>query len=314
MSDCGPMRESCCTSLLVSGGKFNRTYNTAGATSGPPDGGWPDEANPATVSDFRLDKYPVTYGRFKQFFAAVGGGWTPPAGSGKHTHLNGGLGLNTFPVLSAALDYERGWDPSWSGTLSSLAPPAAGSGCVGSAAGEEPLPVNCVDWYTAYGFCIWDGGFLPSDAEWQYAAAGGSEERVFPWGSADPGTMNEYAVYDCYYGDGGNRNDAGCNVVTGAIPVTVLAPVGAAPRGAGRWGQLDLAGELIQWTLDDQGLYANPCTDCSYLNISTTLRAGRGGAFNAPLSWMVQAQLPTYDFQHSPDLALELGIRCARTP
>jgi formylglycine-generating enzyme len=37
---------------------------------------------------------------------------------------------------------------------------------------HENLPINCINWYEAYAFCIWDGGFLPSDAESEYAAAG----------------------------------------------------------------------------------------------------------------------------------------------
>jgi hypothetical protein len=60
------------------------------------------------VSGFRLDKYLVTVGRFRQFVDAWSGGagYTPPAGSGKHTHLNGGLGLanNENPGT-----YEPGW-------------------------------------------------------------------------------------------------------------------------------------------------------------------------------------------------------------
>ena len=52
---------------------------------------------------------------------------------------------------------------------------------------NDNLPVSCVSWTEAYAFCIWDGGFLPSDAEWGYAAAGGSAQREFPWGSADSG-------------------------------------------------------------------------------------------------------------------------------
>ena len=53
------------------------------------------EGDPATVSGFRLDKYLVTVGRFRQFVEIWNGGagYAPSAGSGKHTYLNGGRGL-----------------------------------------------------------------------------------------------------------------------------------------------------------------------------------------------------------------------------
>ena len=40
---------------------------------------------------------------------------------------------------------------------------------------NEARPINCITWWEALAFCIWDGGFLPSAAEWNYAAAGGSD-------------------------------------------------------------------------------------------------------------------------------------------
>jgi len=60
---CGAAGESCCTSPEVTGGTFYRTYTNDG--SGPT-----AEADPATVSSFRLDKYDVTVGRFRQFVSA----------------------------------------------------------------------------------------------------------------------------------------------------------------------------------------------------------------------------------------------------
>ena len=76
MSDCGG--ESCCASLEVPGGTFFRTYVNDG-------GGPTSEADPATVNAFRLDKYDVTVGRFRQFVGGwnCGAGWKPARGSGK---------------------------------------------------------------------------------------------------------------------------------------------------------------------------------------------------------------------------------------
>jgi|SRR5580704_4705762 sulfatase modifying factor 1 len=112
----------------------------------------------------------------------------PAAGSGKHAHLNGGRGLRS---AADPTSYEPGWGPSDDANvsptdahLSSCSPAATWTP---SPSGSENLPINCVDWAEAYAFCIWDGGFLPSDAEWEYAAAGGSEQREYPWGSALPG-------------------------------------------------------------------------------------------------------------------------------
>jgi len=70
LTDCGESHESCCTSLPVPGGTFYRTYKNTG--HGPT-----GKADPATVSSFRLDKYLVTVGRFRQFVNARLAGYVP---------------------------------------------------------------------------------------------------------------------------------------------------------------------------------------------------------------------------------------------
>ena len=311
MTNCGPGgrgAESCCTSLEVCGGTYHRTYTSSG--SGPM-----GEADPATVSNFRLDEYLVTVGRFRQFVNAWNGGagYTPPAGSGKHVHLNGGLGLENSASPGT---YEPGWAVSDEYEIN---PTNDWLGCsarwqtwTNSAGGNENLPINCANWFESYAFCIWDGGFLPSEAEWEYAAAGGAEQREHPWGSTDPGTANQYAIYG--YGASGTP-DPDC-YFPGEGPCagfTNMAPVGTPALGAGLWGQLDMAGEASEWTLDWLASgYVDPSMDAAYLTpTGNKARVRRGGHFASN----AYALVPTYRLASQPiDRTNITGFRCARSP
>jgi formylglycine-generating enzyme required for sulfatase activity len=274
-----------------------------------PDGGPTGEADPASVSGFRLDKYLVTVGRFRRFVAAWNGGagYTPPAGSGKHTHLNAGQGLVNVGG-DAGVAYEPGWVTSDNGNIAptdanlTTACNAAFATWTTEAGSQEDLPINCVNWYESYAFCIWDGGFLPTEAEWEYAAAGGSQQREYPWGSAAPGTGNEYAIYGAYY-------PSGSGVVEG---VGNIAPVGTATLGAGLWGQLDLAGEMWEWNMDFYAPYVDPCVDCTNLT-AASYRVFRGGDFGSLASTSVE--LPSSRFVGTSfPRSLGVGFRCARAP
>src|SRR5262249_55608726 len=113
MTNCGASgNDCCCASFEVPGGTYYRTYTNTGLF---PTG----ESDPASVSGFRLDKYVVTVGRFRQFVSAWkgGSGFVPPAGSGLHAHLNAGRGLAAGPGVSSGQTYEPGWDPSFDGNL-----------------------------------------------------------------------------------------------------------------------------------------------------------------------------------------------------
>ncbi len=265
------------------------------------------------MSNFRLDKYLVTVGRFRQFVNAVlppdgGMGWSPQAGSGKHSHLNGGHGLVNVGD-DAGLAYEPGWVATDDSNVAPTSTNLTADGFknrsatwTASAGGHEILPINCVNWYEAYAFCIWDGGFLPSEAEWEYAASGGNQQREYPWGSTDPGTFNQYAIYGCYFGGG-----TGPGTCSG---LANIAPVGTATLGAGLWGQLDMAREVWEWNLDWDALYA-ACTDCAdFTATAGATRTARGGSFGDYASSL----LTTYRNGYPPDYRVNfIGFRCARS-
>jgi formylglycine-generating enzyme required for sulfatase activity len=304
MTNCGPCDESCCRSIEVTGGSFYRTYTNSG--EGPT-----GEGDLASVSGLRIDKYLVTVGRFRQFVRAWQGGYVPEVGSGKHTHLNGGQGLAAAGVPGT---YEPGWVSTGDSWLNLT---DANLACVGPAfnsptwtdapGSQENLPINCVDWWEAYAFCIWDGAFLPSEAELGYVEAGGSEQRQYPWGTIAPGTENRYAIFgydqnmDCHYPSPGGA----CSGVAN------LAAVGAASAGAGRWSQLDLAGDVGEWALDWFAMpYIDPCADCGDFS-EASLRTIRGGAYYLGASDLA----PWFrDGRYPPGRNGDVGFRCARTP
>ena len=290
---CGPSGDSCCGSLLVTGGSFFRSYDgtTAGHSS---------KADAATVSNFRLDRYEVTVGRFRLFKAAWEGGFRPFAGDGVHHHLNGGSGLAD---ASGAAKHEKGWDTAWA---KNVAPTDANLKCdpanqtwTPSVAANEDRPINCVDWYEAYAFCIWDGAFLPTEAEWNYAAAGGADQRVFPW-STPPSSQ----ASDC--------TDANY-VHTCATSAIGPNAVGGTTHGDGKYGQADLAGNVGEWTLDAYAPYVSPCSDCAYLAADTSIRVVRGGAFGNDNAVNIETA-NRYAVDLTAPRSSSIGIRCARTP
>ncbi len=293
---CGPSGTSpCCESPVVPGGMFYRSYDMAAGTP------YTDMGYPATVSTLRLDKYEITVGRFRTFVdAGLGTQANPPASSAGGRTLNGTAN-------------QGGWDPAWNASLAintgtlvnDFKCSATYQTWTDTPGGNENRPMNCVDWYEAMAFCAWDGGFLPTEAEWNHAAAGGTDQRAYPW-SSPPGFLGIDNTRASYYD--------GTNCVGDGMPgcaLTDLVPVGTKPAGDGKWGQSDLGGNVWEWTLDwiAQPYPMTSCDDCANLTPATA-RVIRGGSFTDP-----NARAANRSSLISPSSRLPyVGLRCARTP
>lgn len=274
---------NCCDSPIVVGGAFYRSHDNATDLT------YADSSAPATVGDFRLDRFEVTVGRFRKFLDAGKGTQEDPPGVGAGGHSG---------IVNS------GWDSSFNTSLEvDRAAIDLGLKChttlatwTDTTGGNENRPINCVTWHEAMAFCAWDGGFLPTEAEWNYAAAGGAEQRAYPWSDPPESLVldNTHAVYAC-----------GGGTCTG---VDNIGTVGSqSPRGDGKFGQSDLAGSVWEWTLDLYNTsYVTPCDNCAELTTGT-VRVKRGGGFTNLAS---NLRVANRDFDSGRDH--RNGFRCAR--
>jgi formylglycine-generating enzyme len=173
-----------------------------------------------------------------------------------------------------------------------------------SVGANESLPINCVSWYLSMAFCIWDGGHLPTAAEWQYAAAGGNDNRPYPW--SEPSTSVDI---DC--------SRASFLDQAGRCYQPYLMDVGSTPGGDSRWGHADMAASVSEWVLDYypgylRPRYVDPCIDCADLvgDPDWPHRAIRGGDFESIADYLRVA-----DWRSGMDPRNhQTGFRCARDP
>jgi formylglycine-generating enzyme len=270
-ANCGPdQQQDCCASHVVPGGTFLR------------DNGGPGSFK-ATLSDFRLDDYEVTVGRFRNLVAGYAN-HRPEVGSGRNP----------------SNDLDPGWDARWNDSL-----PADEAELIANvqvcdarfatfAADDATLPMNCITWFEAYAFCIWDGGRLPTDAETNYAAAGGAEQRIYPW--SDPPESDEIdAAHATYLPEAEGPARVGSK----------------SPLGDGKWGQADLSGNEWEWCQDWYRTYPTRCINCADLAMDYTIRVIRGGDFYTDRESLYTSSR-LYHAPNQPDFGV--GVRCARTP
>ncbi len=213
-----------------------------------PNTGWERPARKVKLSVFAIDRHEVSEGEYALFLNAQA------------------------PELRKGL-LPRGWQLD-----------AAGLANVPDA--RRALPATWVNWSHAAAYAAWAGKRLPSEDEWE-AAAAGVDGRSYAWG-------NEFRPGLCHGAEGARE----------PLPVESF-PHAPAPSGA-----LDLCGNVWEWTstLEDG-------TDIAALPEGLVNIAIRGGAFDSrreELAVRYRWTAPGQDAFSSPRYTRPIGFRCVK--
>jgi sulfatase modifying factor 1 len=276
---------SCCDTIWVPAGDYEM--------------GAGDDENPSTyhrvVSDFYLDRFEVTVGRFAAFVSDYS---LPGEGDGEHPKIAGSGWREEWETL----EYSPGIrvvPASREELLAQLASCSAESNTWG---GPQDLPINCVSWYVAFAFCVYDGGRLPTEAEWNYAAAHGRDHLPYPWSDSVSDLTIDTSLATYFEWPG---------------PLLDLpTAVGSHDAGRGRYarndgqGHDDLSGNVAEWVLDQWTEAPAPsCSDCMEAWSQDERRVTRGGSFQVDSSYLLTGHRT---WSPASNLSHLYGMRCAR--
>jgi formylglycine-generating enzyme len=164
-------------------------------------------------------------------------------------------------------------------------------------------PVVHVSWNDAIEYCRWSGKRLPTEAEWEYAARGGLEQKEFPWG--DELTPNGRHM---------------CNIWQGEFPVLDLAedgysapaPVDAFPPNG--YGLYSLAGNTWEWCQD----WFHPAHHLTATRrnpvgpMEGQARVMRGGSYLCHHSYCNRYRVAARTSNTPDSTTTNIGFRCVR--
>ncbi|MCU0484853.1 MAG: bifunctional serine/threonine-protein kinase/formylglycine-generating enzyme family protein [Anaerolineales bacterium] len=226
------------------------------------------EAHPVTLDVFYIDKYEVTNALFAAFVQATG------------YETDAEKEGESVVCTTSSCQWVQGAD--WLHPLGSNS----------NLNGLESYPVIHVSWNDAAAYCAWIGGRLPTEAEWEVAARGGLEGKLYLWG-------DESLTCDQQASNGAQYNGCAGNTV----------PVGSfQPNG---YGLYDMAGNVREWVSSLYQSYPYDAQDGREDLSASGLRVLRGGSWGDNPYYLRVAYRngggPTYR-------SFYLGFRCAFSP
>lgn len=155
-------------------------------------------------------------------------------------------------------------------------------------------PVAHVCWHEAMACAHWLGKRLPTEAEWEKAAAWDLERglpRRYPWGDAAPSAARANLDQHTF----------------------APAPVGAYPQGSSYFGCEQMLGDVWEWTASDflpyPGFRAFPYPEYSQVHFGARHKVLRGGSWATPAIAM-RNTFRNWDLPQRRQIFA--GLRCAR--
>ncbi len=155
-------------------------------------------------------------------------------------------------------------------------------------------PVIATTWKRCGDYCSWREKRLPTEAEWERAAAG-QEGRLYPWGDQPPDAVRANFNKCCFIMKG--------NVLAGIFDF----PGGQTPEGV-----YNLAGNIAEWVFDwyDPKYYQKSPLENPRGPQKGKYHVVRGGAWNSLSNYMRSAD--RYGYNDGQDF-YGIGCRCARS-
>jgi formylglycine-generating enzyme required for sulfatase activity len=251
---------------------------------------------PVSLSAFAIDAYPVTNADFADFVRATG-------------YVTESEHYGTSFVFHAQVPADR-YDELVIDTLAAApwwclvrgaswrAPEGPGS----TIDGRMTHPVVHVSWNDAMAYAAWSGGMLPTEAQWEYAARGGLEQKLYPWG--DELTPDGRHLCNVWQGTFPDENTAEDGYAA-TCPVDAFPPNGH--------GLYSVTGNTWEWCLDfwDTRFGSAPAHDPQGPPAGSA-RVMKGGSFLCHASYCNRYR-PAARTQNTPDSAASnIGFRCAR--
>lgn len=115
-------------------------------------------------------------------------------------------------------------------------------------------------WQEAKDFCEYMDGRLPTEQEWEFAAAGGMAKQLYP-GTDNPDEVDDYVRHRV-------------NSMAESFPVGRKKP--------NLFGLYDMGGNVAEWIGEFYEFYPEPGQDPAWINLSQReLRLARGGGYSA---------------------------------